>query len=109
MHAIYLKGPVKITGMSDSPSRQKIFICKPANAGEELACAKKIVANLAGKAFRRPVTDEDVLPLMRFYDKSRKDGHSFDEGVARFAVPRSWRARCSCIAPKPPTTAAAAS
>ncbi len=41
VHAIFIKGPVKITGMSDSPSRQKIFICKPASATEEPACAAR--------------------------------------------------------------------
>ncbi len=81
VHAVYIKGPVKITGMSDSASRQKIFICKPANASEESACARKSSRTSPARAFRRPVTDEDVNPLMKFYDKSRKDGHSFDEGV----------------------------
>jgi mono/diheme cytochrome c family protein len=81
VHAIYIKGPVKTTGMSDSPSRQKIFICKPATPAEEPACARRIVENLARKAFRRPVTDEDVAPLMGFYERSRKAGTSFDVGV----------------------------
>jgi hypothetical protein len=81
VHAMFIKGPVKITGMSDSVSRQKIFICKPANAADEPACARKIVSNLARQAFRRPVTDADVNPLMKFYDIARKNGHSFDVGV----------------------------
>jgi hypothetical protein len=81
VHAVYIKGPVKITGMSDSRSRQKIFICKPASVSDEPACARRIVENLAQKAFRRPVTDTDVAPLMGFYDKSRKIGESFDVGI----------------------------
>ncbi|MEO6185983.1 MAG: DUF1592 domain-containing protein [Steroidobacteraceae bacterium] len=81
VHAMYVKGPVKITGVSDSLSRQKIFICKPATAADEPACARRIVENLARKAFRRPVTDADLTPLMRFYDKSRKNGDTFDVGV----------------------------
>ena len=80
VHAFQIKGPVKITGMSDSASRQKIFICKPASAAEEAPCARKIVANLASHAFRRPVTDEDLTPLMRFYERTSKtDG--FEAGV----------------------------
>jgi hypothetical protein len=80
VHAFQIKGPVKITGMSDSPARQKIFICKPANAAEERPCADKIVRNLAQRAFRRPVPDEDIAPLMRFYDRaSKSDG--FEAGV----------------------------
>lgn len=81
VHALYIKGPVKITGMSDSPSRQKIFICKPATPSEEPACARRIVENLATRAFRRPVTNEDVAPLMAFYERSRKEGSSFDVGI----------------------------
>jgi len=80
VHAFQIKGPVKITGMSDSASRQKIFICRPASATEEVPCARKIIANLAMHAFRRPVTDEDLSPLMRFYERgSKTDG--FEGGV----------------------------
>jgi cytochrome c553 len=81
VHAIYVKGPVKITGVSNSPSRQKIFICKPAGATDESACARRIVENLARKAFRRPVTDEDLAPLLRFYTASRHGGETFEVGV----------------------------
>jgi mono/diheme cytochrome c family protein len=80
VHAFQIKGPVKITGMSDSLSRQKIFICKPASPAEERPCAEKIVRNLAERAFRRPVTDEDVVPLMRFYDRTSKT-EGFEAGV----------------------------
>jgi hypothetical protein len=80
VHAFQVKGPVKITGMSDSASRRKVFTCKPANAAEERACADEIVARLARQAFRRPVTDEDLAPLMAFYEKGHKvDG--FEAGV----------------------------
>jgi hypothetical protein len=80
VHAFQVKGPVKITGMSDSPSRKKVFLCKPAAAAEERACAQKIIGRLARQAFRRPVTDDDLAPLMRFYDKGQKvDG--FEGGV----------------------------
>ncbi|MEO6079344.1 MAG: DUF1592 domain-containing protein [Steroidobacteraceae bacterium] len=81
VHSIYIKGPVKITGMSDSLSRQKIFICKPASVSDEPACARRIVTNLAQKAFRRPVTDQDLAPLMSFYENSRKGGDSFEIGI----------------------------
>ena len=80
VHAFQIKGPVKITGMTDSPARQKIFICKPASPAEERPCAVKIVSNLARHAFRRPVKDEDIAPLMSFYDRvSKTDG--FEAGV----------------------------
>ncbi|HEY1898791.1 MAG TPA: DUF1592 domain-containing protein [Steroidobacteraceae bacterium] len=80
VHAMQIKGPIKITGMSETPSRAKIFICTPASAADEDPCAQKIIANLAQTAFRRPVTDEDMQPLLAFYQKGRKAG-TFDTGI----------------------------
>jgi cytochrome c551/c552 len=75
-------GPFKPSGASDSPSARKIFVCHPANAAEETACAKKIVDTLARHAFRRPVTPADTETLMTFYQQGRNDG-SFDTGIER--------------------------
>ena len=56
-HALQIRGPLSVTGMSESASRAKIFICQPARRQrDETACAQKIVENLARRAFRRPVT-----------------------------------------------------
>jgi Protein of unknown function (DUF1592)/Protein of unknown function (DUF1588)/Protein of unknown function (DUF1587)/Protein of unknown function (DUF1595)/Protein of unknown function (DUF1585) len=79
-HALQIRGPLSVSGLGDSPSRQKIFICKPAEAAEERACATEIVTNLAERAFRRPVTDEDLAPIMAFYDSGSGDG-GFERGV----------------------------
>ena len=80
VHVFQVKGPVKITGLSDSASRKKIFTCKPTGPGDERACAEQIISRLARQAFRRPVTGEDLAPLLAFYDKGRKaDG--FEGGV----------------------------
>jgi mono/diheme cytochrome c family protein len=89
-HALQIRGPLSVTGMSGSPSRSKIFICEPASAkasagqarakNDETACASKIVENLARRAFRRPVTAEDVNPLMAFYKTGYVTG-GFDGGV----------------------------
>ncbi len=80
VHALQIKGPIKVTGLSDSPSRQKIFICKPASPAQEGPCARTIVETLATRAFRRPVTETDLRPLMGFYERGRATG-SFDVGV----------------------------
>ncbi|HEX6995237.1 MAG TPA: DUF1592 domain-containing protein [Gammaproteobacteria bacterium] len=79
-HALQIRGPLSVTGLSMSPSREKIFICEPAEAGEERRCALDIVANLAERAFRRPVTDEDLDGLMAFYDAGFREG-GFERGV----------------------------
>jgi mono/diheme cytochrome c family protein len=76
-HALQIRGPLAVTGMSASASRSKIFICTPAGPRDEVTCANRIVANLARHAFRRPVTAEDLTPLMAFY----KSGGGFDGGV----------------------------
>jgi len=79
-HALQIRGPLTVTGMSGSPSRSKIFVCEPKAPREEAACANKIVENLARRAFRRPVTAEDINPLMAFYKTGYVTG-GFDGGV----------------------------
>jgi hypothetical protein len=79
-HALQIRGPLSITGMSPSPSRSKIFICRPTAPRDEAACATRIIENLARRAFRRPVTAEDVNPLVAFYKAGSATG-GFDVGV----------------------------
>jgi mono/diheme cytochrome c family protein len=87
-HALQIRGPLAVTGISQSASRAKIFICQPggkASAGasapqDETSCAREIIANLARHAFRRPVTDSDLTPLMAFYRSGQASG-GFDGGV----------------------------
>ncbi len=75
-----IAGPYKPTGVADTPSRKRIFICHPANEAEEIPCARRIVANLAQQAFRRPVKDADVDELMEFF-KSGREKADFDSGI----------------------------
>jgi mono/diheme cytochrome c family protein len=79
-HAVQIRGPLSVTGLSDSPSRAKIFICKPKESREEIVCASKIVENLARRAFRRPLTADDVNPLMAFYKSGSATG-GFEGGI----------------------------
>ncbi len=71
-------GPFDSPGVSKTPSRERIFICQP-QAGEERACARRIVENLSRRAFRRPVTKDDVDSLMPYFDAGQKSG--FDAGI----------------------------
>jgi hypothetical protein len=77
---VEILGPYNPTGISNTASRALIFICDPKKMGEE-ACAKQITENLTRRAFRRPVTADDVALLMPFYEAGRKDGGSFDQGI----------------------------
>jgi mono/diheme cytochrome c family protein len=78
--AVEIVGPFHPTGISETASRALIFICEP-KAAEESACARRITENLARRAFRRPVTSADMNRLMPFYERARRDGRSFDQGM----------------------------
>jgi hypothetical protein len=80
LSALQVRGPLKVDGLKDSPARQKIFTCHPSQAAEEGACARRIVGNLAQRAFRRPVNDTLLQPLMAFYDSGYQNG-GFETGV----------------------------
>lgn len=77
-----IDGPFQAEGPGDTPSRRQIFICRPLSAEEsdELDCARRILANLSRRAFRRPVTNGDVDPLLGFYREGRSRG-DFDAGI----------------------------
>ncbi len=77
-----VRGPFAPTGISETPSRKKIFSCRPTAADQEEACAQKIVATLARDAFRRPVTDADQKLLMKVYRDGRQD-KDFDTGIRK--------------------------
>jgi cytochrome c551/c552 len=80
LSSVEILGPYNILGPGATPSRQRIFVCRPASAGEEPTCAKKIISTLARRAYRRPVADADIEPLLSFYREGRKSG-SFDRGI----------------------------
>jgi hypothetical protein len=73
-------GPYNATGVSDTPSRDRIFSCRPTSSGEARPCAEEIMTRLARQAFRRPVTGADVDGLMSFYDQGAADA-DFERGV----------------------------
>jgi hypothetical protein len=74
-------GPQRVTGVSDTPSRRKIFTCRPTSEREEETCAAQIVKTLSTQAFRRPPTARDIQGLMRFYADGRKEGN-FETGIS---------------------------
>ena len=64
-----IKGPSRITGLSETASRQRIFTCRPTRPAEEQPCARQIVARLASEAYRRPLTPGEVDRLIPFFEK----------------------------------------
>ena len=77
---VSIGGPFDATGPGDTPSRRRIFVCRPVSHSDEVPCAKKIIANLARRAYRKPVTDGEMERLLGFYQQGRNEG-SFDQGI----------------------------
>ena len=80
LHELSITGPVQVSGVSDTPSRRRIFTCRPGAGSDEIPCAKKIISTLARQAFRRPVTESDMEGLLNFYQQGRNEG-DFESGV----------------------------
>ena len=104
-----IEGPYSVTGVSATPSRDRIFVCRPASAAEawgdrpeakrspkamyrsdpdggpdakeEASCAERIFTNLTRRAYRRPVTGDDVQAPLAFYRQARQNAETFDAGV----------------------------
>jgi hypothetical protein len=100
-----VEGPYNVTGVSATPSRDRVFVCRPAErerdsakpqatererdsakpqanaTTEEAACAERIFTNLTRRAYRRPVTTADVEAPLAFYRQARANGETFDSGI----------------------------
>ena len=85
---VWIEGPYEAKGASDTASRRKIFVCRPAASrrrspaiqANDDGCALRIISRLAKHAFRRPATAADLRPLMEFYQAGRSEG-TFDDGI----------------------------
>jgi Protein of unknown function (DUF1595)/Protein of unknown function (DUF1592) len=75
-------GPFTVAGLSDTPSRTRIFACRPSTAVEEAGCAQNIIARLSRRAFRRPVTDAETELLFTHYKEGQRAG-GFEGGIQR--------------------------
>jgi mono/diheme cytochrome c family protein len=78
--SIEIQGPFTAAGLSDTPSRQRIFVCRPKTAADELPCATHILSTMARRAFRRPVNEQDLAAPMSFFKGGRADG-DFEAGI----------------------------
>jgi mono/diheme cytochrome c family protein len=88
-----IEGPYNVTGVSATPSRDRVFVCRPAaerergsakpqaNVAEQASCAERILTNLTRRAYRRPVTTADVEAPLAFYRQARESGETFDAGI----------------------------
>src|ERR1700675_3238603 len=84
--SIQVVGPYAATGPTRTPSREKLLICKPEVPEQERACAERITRDLAGRAFRRPVTKQDIDGLMAFYDAGHEGSGGFNARIERMVT-----------------------
>ena len=84
--SVEILGPFNPAGLSDTPARQRVFVCQPAAPRDEQGCASKIFSNLAYRAFRRPVTQQDLEAPLAFYHAARKSNADFESAI-REALP----------------------
>jgi mono/diheme cytochrome c family protein len=80
LSSVTVTGPLDGSTAQDTPSRRRIFTCRPSQASNEESCAKTLLSTLARRAYRRPITDTDLQTLMDFYADGRADG-GFDAGI----------------------------
>ncbi|MEE8350107.1 MAG: DUF1592 domain-containing protein [Acidobacteriota bacterium] len=78
--SITISGPYNARGPGKTPSRNRIFVCRPTGSQDEEPCAKKIISTLARHAYRRPITDEEVPTLLAPYLIGRREG-GFEDGI----------------------------
>ena len=80
VESLLLTGPYNVSGPGDTPSRRRILFCKPTSTADEPGCATKILSTVARRAYRRPLTDDDVRTLSEFFANGRRKG-TFEAGI----------------------------
>jgi mono/diheme cytochrome c family protein len=97
LRTVSVGGPFNARGVSNTPSRARLYVCKPASVADgstavtagaeqgpradETACAERILTTFARRAYRRPLAAADAEAPMTFYRQARADGGSFDDGI----------------------------
>ena len=86
LETVTILGPYQPRGAGDTPSRKRIFTCRPSTSADESRCARQILEPLTRRAYRRPVTDADLHPLLTFFAQGRAK-RDFESGI-QFALRR---------------------
>jgi mono/diheme cytochrome c family protein len=81
LRGLSIVGPSRITGISETPSRDKVFTVYPARPADETEAARTILTSLVRRAYRKPASQANVEQVLRFYRQRRTEGASFDEGI----------------------------
>jgi hypothetical protein len=76
-----IEGPYSASGVSESASRRRLYVCTPKSPAQESPCADQILSTVARRAFRRPVTKTDLEAPLALYRAERTAGGDFDAGI----------------------------
>ena len=80
LQRLTILGPYEVTGVSDTPTRRRVFSCRPTSPDEARPCAESIISRVGAQAYRRSLDETDLRGLMSFYDRGAADG-GFEIGV----------------------------
>ena len=80
--SLEIHGPYGGKVPEETPSRRRVLVCRPSGPHDEEPCARRILGTLARRAYRRPVADVDLAPLMEIFEIGRGAG-GFETGIAR--------------------------
>jgi len=80
--SVTISGPYDVKAPGDSPSRKRVFVCKPNTPAAEAPCARQILSALARRAYRHPIVEADLQDLLPFFETGRKEG-GFDRGIQK--------------------------
>jgi mono/diheme cytochrome c family protein len=83
VEVVMIGGPYGKPTPGNSDVRRRVFTCRPTSAGSEEPCARTILSAVAARAYRRPLTDDDLTRVLQFYRDGRKEGGTFDAGIQR--------------------------
>jgi hypothetical protein len=81
LRTMSVTGPFKVTGVNQGTASGRLFVCRPASAAEDTACAQRILSSLARRAYRRTLSQADIDAPLSFYRQARDAGGSFDQGI----------------------------
>jgi hypothetical protein len=78
--SVTISGPYNARGPGETPSRNRIFVCRPTSSQDQEPCARNIISTLARHAYRRPIADQELPSLLAPYHIGREEG-GFEEGI----------------------------
>ena len=80
VYEVSIRGPYDAKGPGRTPSRQRVFICRPDGTESDEACVRRILGTLMRRAYRREVRERDFESPLQFYRRGRSEG-GFEAGI----------------------------